>query len=294
MNDRLNQFFEYHANFNLLDETLKTPKSINKFHSANVEYFNNKVDFSKDENSIDWHFRSFRSLRQIFHSSLMYTESKVTEKQYCIASVFFSKYYAFLHAVKSVLYITPMEKFSPRLGHSQSINMFMSNYCQGKRKVFDKGEFESFAKTLRDLREITSYQIPHSGSNFLNEDDFKNIENQLSHYLLKLYQLSHYLSFIVSKKHISVPVVSNYELFHSYEIKYFRTPHPFKSDHIDYSDDVFINDTIRANATYCEPFCIIFEHEMDEFQIYSGFEYLEHDESTFVPQDVTSFIWKAL
>ncbi|MEZ8012717.1 MULTISPECIES: hypothetical protein [Vibrio] len=294
MNERLNQFFEYHANFNLLDETLKTPKRINKFHSANVEYFKNKVDFSKNENSMDWHFRSFRSFRQIFHSSLMYTESKLTEKQYCIASVFFTKYYSFLHAVKSVLYLTPMEKFDPRLGHSQSINMFMNHYCQGKRKIFDKNEFENFSKTLRDLREITSYQIPHAGDDFLNKDEFLKIEAKLSNYLLKLYQLSHYLSFIASRIHRSIPILSNYKLFESYKIKYFRTTHPFKSEHIDCSDNVFISDTLRADATYCEPFCIIFEHEMDEFQIYSGFDYLQHDESTFMPRDVTSFIWKAL
>ncbi|TQF70039.1 hypothetical protein [Pseudoalteromonas luteoviolacea] len=294
MNNKLRCFFEYGVNFDLLDQALKNPKSINKFHSSNIEFFKNKVDFSKEEVSMDWHFRSFRAFREVFHSSLMYAESKVTERQSCIASVFFTKYYSFLHAVKSVLYLTPMENFDPRLGHSQSINIFMNHYCQGKRKVFDKEEFEQFAKMLRDLREVTSYQIPHSGHGFLNEDDYRNIEDKLSSYLLKLYQLSHYLSFIASKTHISIPITDNYSLFSSYKTKYFNTPHPFKSGHIDYSDEVFINDTLRANATYCEPFCILFEHEMDEFQMYGGFDYLDNAESTFEHRAVTSFIWKAL
>lgn len=294
MNERLEKFFEYHANFNLLNQTLKNPKAINRFHSSNVEFFKTKVDFSIDKNSMDWHFRSFRALREIFHSSLMYIESKVSEKQYCIASVFFAKYYSFLHAVKSVLYLTPIENFNPRLGHSQSINIFMNNYCQGRRKIFEMEEFNQFSKTLRDLREVTSYQIPHSGYNFLDEQGFLEIEKKLSNHLLKLYQLSHYLSFIASKTHKSIPILDNYNLFNLYKNKYFSTPHPIKNEHIDYSDEVFIDDTVKANATYCEPFCILFEHEMDEFQLYGGFDYFEHAETTFKPTDVTSFISKAL
>ena len=294
MKKRLEDFFDYPKSFKFLNNTLISEKNINQFHSSNIEFFKRKIDFTLAENSIDWHFRNFRSLREIFHSSLMYTESKVIENQYCIASIFFTKYYSFLHAVKSVLYLTPIDNFNPRIGHSQTINLFVNNYCQGKRKLFNKDAFIKYSKLLRDLREVTSYQIPHSGSDFLTKDEFEEIDRKLTFYLKKLFQLAHYLSFVADREHKSVSIQKNYELFYKYKDIYFTTPHPLKETHIDFSDNIFIHDTLRADGTYCPPFTLFLEHEEDEFLLYGGFDYLNNSNKSFDVADVTSFIWKAL
>lgn len=294
MKTRLENFFDYNSKFNLINDALNNDaKKINKFHSSNVEYFKMKINFNESKESISWHFRNFRSLREIFHSALMFEESKAIENEYTITSVFFCKYYSLLHALKAVLYLTPIQNFSPRLGHAQTVNIFMDNYCQGKRKVFEKDEVIELSTLLRNLREVTSYQLPHSGSDFLSEKEFRHLEQRLSFYLIKLYQLAHYLSFVLNKVHKKVDISSNFTLFDNMKKEYFYTPHPTKKEYIDFSDKIFIRDTIRADSTYCEPFQLFLEHEEDEFLLYGGFDYLKNSKLQFQLDNVTRFIWKA-
>ncbi len=288
-------FSEYIFEFRALDSQLPNIDDQNKYYNRWMKdyslIFKNYVDCL----GIEWDLRCRKSLREIFSSATFFIEAKKTLEIKCFSSYHFCLYYSLFHAIYSTLFLNPKLslKALTKITHRNSINLFYSNFCNGKSNIVSRDIKELFG-TLKYMREYYSYVTPFN--NIFDKDKYIT---QLEQILKNCYQLSSFHSLMIehsySKKIKKVERIDSDKKFY-YFIDLFNTLFAKQDDNGGSELDpscIILRDELIQWGLRPNYFVIELEHQFDEFHTYNNF-YNESCQYDLKVQDIVNFIYSAL
>jgi hypothetical protein len=177
---KLNEFFEYGANFKHLDINLRTDIARQKYHDTWIGRYKSAMDSWTTYDVAIWSVRCRQSLKLCFSSAYFAIEADRARHDQVFASAYYLAYYSVLHAMWAVLYLHPGESLErvTEITHSKIAKFFHSWFSQSTDAII-KYNSRDLAENLRFMREYYSYRMPlnypfgETGGNF-NPDKYSH------------------------------------------------------------------------------------------------------------------------